>query len=94
MPSLKTHLKTDCQHLPLFAGEMVLGEDRKLRYFRPIRAGFYRAMAEQVEKHYPLTPVYLCMESPEVWREAGMIARIPAGLKEFLDQRAAGMLGL
>jgi spore photoproduct lyase len=94
VPTLKAYLKTRGTHLPLFAGEMILGEDRKLRYFRPIRAGFYHTMQEQVEKHYAATPVYLCMESPEVWKEAGMFKRIPGGLKEYLDRRAAGMLGL
>jgi spore photoproduct lyase len=94
VPALKAHLKASGEHLPLFGGEMVLGEDRKLRYFRPLRVEFYRLMAEEIGRHCPAVPLYLCMESPEVWRESGLQARIPQGLKKYLDQRAAQMLGL
>jgi hypothetical protein len=34
------------------------------------------------------------MESPEVWNEAGMMARIPRGLARYLDERAEEMLGI
>ncbi len=78
----------------MFEGEMVLGEDRKLRYFRPIRAEFYRAVQEQIEKHSPATTVYLCMESRDVWGESGMLKRIPQGLVHYLDMRARQMLGI
>lgn len=92
MPRLKQQLKQSNRHLPLFSGEMLLGEDRKLRYIRPVRIAFYRAMREQVEKYYPAIPLYLCMESPEVWEASEMATRIPNGLAAMLDDRAAVML--
>jgi len=92
MPELKKRLSDRHHHLPLFAGEMVLGEDRKLRYFRPIRVAFYQAMRGQIDHYYPRTTLYLCMESPEVWEESGMIKRIPEGLPRYLDSRANEML--
>jgi spore photoproduct lyase len=94
VPELRTNLKARGAHLPLFSGEMVLGEDRKLRYFRPIRVDFYRLMQAAVRKYAGNIPLYLCMESPEVWRDAGMLHLIPHGLQNYLDNRAVEMLGL
>jgi spore photoproduct lyase len=94
MPSLKTRLRECSLHLPLFSGEMIQGSDKKYRYFRPIRADFYRSMLEQIEKYYADTALYLCMESPEIWEASGMLKRIPDGLVRYLDERAEIMLGL
>lgn len=93
-PPLKRLLAERGEHLPLFAGEMVRGADGKLRYYRPIRTAFYRAMDEEIRRHAPETTLYLCMESPEVWRDAGMGERIAGGLPQYLDHRAESMLGL
>ncbi len=94
MPELKSRLKKQLMHLPLFSGELVLGQDRKYRYVRPVRTAFYRAIREEVERRAAQTTLYLCMESPEVWEESGMMSRIPRGLTEYLDNRAAQMLKL
>lgn len=94
MPSLKARLRRYKQHLPLFSGEMILGTDKKLRYFRPIRVDFYRTMQKSIDAYYPECTLYLCMESRDIWEEAGMIHRIPGGLVRYLDERAAEMLGL
>jgi spore photoproduct lyase len=94
-PALKKYLKQTNSHLRLFASsDLVLGEDGKYRYFRPIRVAFYRALQEEIRKHAPQTTLYLCMESPEVWEESGMLWRIPEGLSRYLDKRAEEMLGL
>jgi len=93
-PKLKKMLREQNRHFPLFAqGEMILGQDGKYRYFRPIRVAFYRALQEEIMAHHPAIPLYLCMESPEVWRESGMDDRIPNGLVQYLDDRAAVLLG-
>jgi len=93
-PSLKDHLKKQGMHLPLFSSEMIMGEDGKYRYFRPVRVEFYETMRIEIEKQYPRVPLYLCMESPEVWEESGMMKRIPNGLVRYLDERAEEMLGM
>jgi len=92
MPDLKRRLQRLGRHLPLFAGELIPGADRKYRYFRPIRVAMYRAVREVIEHRAPATTLYLCMESPEVWRDTGMVSRIPRGLPAYLDQRAATLL--
>ncbi len=93
-PDLKTHLRDKGVHLPLFSGEMVLGKDRKYRYVRPIRVEFYSAVREELDAIAPGTTLYLCMESPEIWCDSGMVSRIPQGLPSYLDRRAEQMLGL
>jgi spore photoproduct lyase len=92
IPQLKKTLRQKGLHLPLFSGEMIAGNDGKLRYFRPIRTAFYRAMREEFETHHKEVTLYLCMESPEVWEDAGMAGRIPEGLPAYLDARAEVML--
>ncbi len=93
MPSLKHRLMQTNEHIPLFCGEMILGQDGKLRYFAPIRTAFYTAIRTRARMHYPETPLYLCMESAEVWEQSGMADGIPHGLHAFLDDRAKAMLG-
>jgi len=94
MPSLKTLLKSQGKHLPLFTGEMILGQDGKLRYVRPVRTAMYRELDDEFRRHDPFCTVYLCMESPEVWRDSGMENRIPQGLVTYLDKRAEQILGI
>ncbi|MDO5576230.1 MAG: radical SAM protein [Fibrobacter sp.] len=92
MPKLKQLLKKNGTHLPLFSGEMITGDDGKLRYFRPLRVAMYKAMDNEFRKCSSEIPLYMCMESPEVWNESGMISRIPNGLVRYLDNRAKEML--
>lgn len=94
MPALKELLLKHRQHLPLFSGEMIRGEDGKLRYFRPVRTAFYRAMYEEIRNYYPDLTLYLCMESREVWEDSGLVEKIPNGLVHYLDTRAREMLGI
>jgi spore photoproduct lyase len=92
-PMLKKTLREENRHLPLFGGEMIIGRDGKLRYFRPYRVALYREMLDEFEKRDPAVTLYLCMESREVWEASGMAPRIPDGLAAYLDQRAALILG-
>jgi hypothetical protein len=55
---------------------------------------FYSVIRKEVEKRDQDIPLYLCMESPEVWEESGMMKRIPDGLVRYLDDRAEKMLGM
>jgi spore photoproduct lyase len=93
-PGLKEYLKKSNMHLPLFSSEMIMGEDGKYRYFRPVRVELYSTLRQEIEKRYAGTPLYLCMESPEVWEESGLMKRIPNGLVRYLDARAEVMLGI
>jgi len=92
-PALKTRLKQFDEHLPLFSDEMITGDDGKIRYFRPLRVEVYRVMKEAFYARQHDAPIYLCMESPEVWEDSGMMDRIPDGLPAYLDRRAMALLG-
>jgi spore photoproduct lyase len=94
MPSLKPLLRKAHSHLPLFSGELISGADGKLRYVRPLRVALYSLIREEFERHAPDVTLYLCMESPDVWEQTGMIRRIPEGLVKYLDLRAEEMLGI
>ena len=91
-PSLKKFLRRSGTHLPLFAGEMIVGRDGKLRYFRQQRVSLFSAMQDEFIRHDPYAPLYLCMESAEVWEDSGMAWRIPEGLPAYLDKQAERML--
>jgi spore photoproduct lyase len=50
-------------------GELVPGEDGKLRYFKPLRVEMYSSMLSWIREFDGAVPVYLCMEKPEVWQK-------------------------
>src|SRR5574341_642585 len=74
-PGLRRVIQQRVRHSWLLAGEMIQCEDKKYRYFKPIRLEMYRAILGWIRHHAPNMRVELCMESPEVeeklmgWRE-------------------------
>jgi len=62
-------------------GEQVLCPDGKFRYFQALRIGMYRKMVGWLRHSAPLAPIYLCMESSEVWKQVFGFA--PACEKEL-----------
>jgi spore photoproduct lyase len=53
----------------LLSGEQTACADGKLRYFHPLRVQMYRQMLRWIRRAAPIVPVYLCMETKEVWRQ-------------------------
>lgn len=49
-------------------------DDHKLRILAPIRARFYRALAETIRKYIPEPPLYLCMEKEFMWERVKLDA--------------------
>jgi len=64
-PSLKPMIEERAYALD----EFVRSGDGKMRYLQPIRAEMYRTVKAQLRVVLPETPVYLCMESPVIWRD-------------------------
>ncbi|MFP4211025.1 MAG: radical SAM protein [Alkalispirochaeta sp.] len=64
-PSLKAMIEERAYALD----EFVRSGDGKMRYLQPIRARMYRTVKRRLRDVLPETPVYLCMESPVVWRD-------------------------
>jgi spore photoproduct lyase len=49
---------------------MVIGNDAKMRYVKPLRVSMYKHLYEELKKHIsPLNLVYLCMERWDVWEK-------------------------
>ena len=94
VPRLKRYLRSTGDHLGLFSGELTMGEDHKYRYFRPLRVRLYRSVRAAARERGVDLPLYLCMESPEVWDACGLAGQVEEGLSAWLDRRAALMLGL
>ncbi len=70
-------------------GELVPGEDGKLRYFKPVRVEIYRQMRAWIGELDPGVPTYLCMEKPDVWVK--VFGRVPADEPE-LEKEICGRI--
>jgi spore photoproduct lyase len=68
-PRLKRKMRERFPGTHLLAGEQVLCPDGKLRYFQPLRVEMYQNMLRWIRRAAPTVPVYLCMETKEVWRQ-------------------------
>ena len=68
-------LKTVCEaRFPksnIFYGELLIGEDKKLRYPEFLRKEIYEKVFGWIRGRDKKTPVYLCMESKDTWRCIG-----------------------
>ena len=49
--------------------EQVPGRDGKWRDFQPLRVRMFRRIRAFVEAAAPGVPLYLCMETPELWEK-------------------------
>ena len=65
-------LKTACEkrfpESDIFYGELLLGGDKKLRYPEFLREEIYLKMIEMIRGYDQTTPLYLCMETQEMWK--------------------------
>jgi len=68
MPALKNVMRDRFPKSPLPRAEWIKGMDGKLRYFKPRRVEIYKKALAMIRKHSEEVTVYLCMESPEVWK--------------------------
>lgn len=88
-PALDTVIRERFPGSRLPLGELVPGLDGKLRYFLPLRVELFRLVHDEIRRRDGATVVYLCMESPEVWREAlGWAPASSGDLARLLDTAA------
>jgi spore photoproduct lyase len=66
---LKAVTETRFPQSNIFYGELFLGDDRKLRYPEFLRRHIYETMIKEIRKYDNKTPIYLCMESKEMWQK-------------------------
>jgi spore photoproduct lyase len=84
-PSLRTRMRARFPQTPLLAGEQVPAADGKWRDFQPLRVRMYRTVRRFVEAALPGVPLYLCMETPDVWERV-------FGAPPVRDQQLGAML--
>ncbi len=65
---LKTAVELRFPKSKIFEGELLLGEDKKLRYPEFIRRKIFKSMIKYIRKHDKNTPLYLCMENKDLWQ--------------------------
>jgi spore photoproduct lyase len=66
---------------------MVRAPDGKLRYFKDLRVEMYGRLRQWLEEAAPGAQLYLCMESPRVWREVFGFVPDEEELARWLDSR-------
>jgi spore photoproduct lyase len=71
-PGLVDAVRADFPFSPILKGEYVRDGEGKLRLYRPLRIGIYRAVAEMIRKIFPGTPIELSQEDSGVWEDAGI----------------------
>ncbi len=89
LPGLKEVMLARHPETEIYNAEFILGGDGKMRYPRPLRTHIYRQVVRALEPVLPAGAViYMCMESPRVWRD--VFGRDPGtrGLTDLLDRRA------
>jgi len=87
-PQMEGILRERFPQSDLVGGELFRGLDGKLRYFRPIRTELFKKVSGWIKELAPEVFVYLCMESPRVWRDSlGWVPRDDDELRGLLAQR-------
>jgi spore photoproduct lyase len=75
-PALKKVVQERFPRSHLMDAELFPGTDGKMRYFRPLRTEMYTKMLAWIRRYTANTPLYLCMESQEIWHK--VFGRAPA----------------
>ncbi|MBP7021489.1 MAG: hypothetical protein KBC30_06710 [Planctomycetes bacterium] len=67
-PGLRDTIRQRHPYSQVLLGEILPSFDGKLRYFKKIRVDVYKKMKQWIQ-NYSNVPLYLCMESEEMWKE-------------------------
>jgi spore photoproduct lyase len=87
-PALKQVAQKRFPFSRIFSGELITGEDGKLRYVKPLRVEMYRRMVEWLQSYNKQLFIYLCMERGDVWQEVfGNTPVNTEGLNRRFEQR-------
>jgi spore photoproduct lyase len=89
-PALNQVAQGRFPHSRIFSGELITGEDGKMRYVKPLRVKLYKQMVESLRAHDKGLFIYLCMERGDVWQEVfGTTPGSTAGLNKWFEQRVS-----
>lgn len=89
-PEMKKKIENNYPDNRLTCAEMVLGDDAKMRYIKPLRVNMYRHLYNALRRHVSgANLIYLCMERWDVWDK---VFGYHPGSIEHLDFLFAQML--
>lgn len=91
MPPLKNLIRQRFPASRIVEEEFITAPDGKKRYFKTLRAEMFSRLREWIGDGAPEMFVYLCMESPWMWRQVFGQAPTRQELGQRLDARAAAM---
>jgi spore photoproduct lyase len=67
-PEMKKKIENNYPESRITCAEMVIGDDAKIRYVKPLRAKMYRFLYRELKKYVSeKNLIYLCMERWDVW---------------------------
>ena len=93
VPALKEIAAARFGRIPYFHDAFIRGLDGKSRLHVDRRIAIYRYMIDKIRARDPQARVYLCMESPYVWKESlGTRMDSDKDLISYLDSRTLGNL--
>lgn len=69
-PTIKPVVYSRFPDSKILCGEFIRGDDGKNRYLKYIRMEMFSKIRAMLEKHGQNMKIYLCMESPEIWKQS------------------------
>jgi len=88
LPRLKPIIQEKFHHSRIIYEEFIQGLDGKMRYLEILRQQIYANMVRWIRQRAPECFLYLCMESPKVWRNSvGFAPASNQELQSWLDHR-------
>jgi len=94
MPFLKNIMRQRFPASRIAEEEFITALDGKKRYFKTLRAEMFSRLRQWIAAQAPEVFVYLCMESPWMWRQVFGYAPESQELSRRLDERALPHLPL
>lgn len=83
-PGLKDIIASRFPETETIYEEFIIGLDGKMRYFKPKRIEIYQRMVSWIREFAPDIPLYLCMESQDVWKKVfGFAPRSPEEVEKL-----------
>ena len=72
----------------MILGEFWLSDDNKMRYYKKIRKNMYSFVRSEIMKYYKKAPIYMCMESKDMWVDVfGYMPHVEENAEKLFDFR-------
>ncbi len=87
-PDLKPVIRQRFPNSQILCGEFIKCADGKMRYFKHLRLKIYTSMLSKITHYGKHIPVYLCMDSKQVWNQVyGWTPNCDQDLTHIFDRR-------